>query len=64
MSDDDITERFLERAAIMEYDGGQTRIEATTECYDRLAKWCKRVGREVPQAIIDDYERVKDECIL
>ena len=59
MSDDDITERFLERAAIMEYDGGMTRIEATTECYDKLTKWCKRVGRTVPQAIIDDFERVK-----
>jgi hypothetical protein len=60
MSNDDITERYFERAAIMEYDGGLTRLEATKQCYDRLTKWCKRVGREVPQAIIDDFERVKD----
>ena len=59
MRDDDITEIVLERAAIMEYDGGLTRLEATTECFERIEKWCKRVGREVPKAIIDDFERVK-----
>jgi len=59
MSNDDITERFLERAGIQEYEAGMTRIEATTLCFDLISKWCKRVGREVPQAIIDDYERVK-----
>tara|TARA_R110000868_G_C10742840_1_gene752533 strand:+ start:692 stop:880 length:189 start_codon:yes stop_codon:yes gene_type:complete len=60
MSDDDITELVLERAAIMEYESGLTRREATTECFERIEKWCKRVGREVPQAIIDDFERVKE----
>ena len=59
MSDDDITERVIERAAVMEYDGGLTRLEATTECFERIEKWCKRVGREVPQVISDDFERVK-----
>ena len=60
MSDDDITERFLERAAIMEYDGGMTRHEATTTCFELISKWCKRVGRPVPCAIVDDFERVKE----
>ena len=59
MSDEDITERVIERAAVMEYDGGLTRLEATTECFARIEKWCKQVKREVPQAIIDDLERVK-----
>ena len=59
MSDDDITERVIERAAVMEYDGGLTRLEATTECFGRIEKWCKQVGREVPKTIIDDFERVK-----
>ena len=59
MSDEDITERVIERAAVMEYDGGLTRLEATTECFDRIENWCKRVGREVPKTIIDDLERVK-----
>jgi hypothetical protein len=59
-TDDDITERFRERAAIMEIDGGITRIEATTTCFDLIEKWCKRVGRTVPQTIVDDFERVKD----
>ena len=58
MSDDDITERYIERAAIMECDGGLTRIEATSECFDKITKWCKRVGREVPKAIVDDFETI------
>ena len=60
MTDDDITERFLERAAIMEYEAGMTRLEATTTCFELIEKWCKRVGRTVPQAIVDDFERVKE----
>jgi hypothetical protein len=61
MHDDyDITERFLERAAIMEYDGGLTRLEATTKCFELIEKWCKRVGRQVPKTIVDDFERVKE----
>ena len=58
MTDDDITERYTERAAIMQFDGGLTRIEATSECFDKIAKWCKRVGREVPKAIVDDFETI------
>ena len=58
MSDDDITERYIERAAVMEYDAGFTRLEATSDCYKRIAKWCMRVGREVPKAIIDDYKTI------
>ena len=58
MSDDDITERYIERAAVMEYEGGLTRVEATSDCYERITKWCKRVGREVPKAIIDDFETI------
>jgi hypothetical protein len=60
MTDEDITERFLERAAIMEYDGGRTRLEATATCFELISKWCKRVGRAVPKAIVDDFERVKE----
>jgi hypothetical protein len=60
VSDDDITELVLERAAIMEFDGGMTRLEATTTCFDLIEKWCKRVGRQVPKTIIDDFERVKE----
>jgi len=58
MSDDDITERFIERAAIQEYDGGMTRLEATKTCFDLISKWCKRVGRTVPEQIVEDFERV------
>jgi hypothetical protein len=60
MDDEQLTERFLERAAIMEIDGGMTRLEATTTCFELISKWCKRVGRTVPKAIVDDFERVKD----
>ena len=60
MTDEDITERYLERAAIMEYDGGMTKLEATTTCFELFEYWCKRVGRTVPQAIVDDFERVKE----
>jgi hypothetical protein len=60
VSDEDITERFLERAAIQEYDGGMTRLEATTLWFDLISKRCKRVGRQVPKAIVDDFERVKE----
>jgi len=60
MTDEDITERYLERAAIMEYDGGMTKLEATTTCLELIEKWCKRVGRTVPQAIVDDFERVNE----
>ena len=60
MTDDELTELVLERAAIMEFDGGLTRLEATTTCFDLIEKWCKRVGREVPKTIVDDFERVKD----
>ena len=60
LSDEDITYLVLERAAIQEYEAGLTRVEATTTCFDLISKWCKRVGRTVPQAIVDDLERVKD----
>ena len=60
VSDEHITERFIERAAIMEYDGGLTRLEATTKCFDLFSKRCKRLGRQVPKAIVDDFERAKE----
>jgi len=60
VTDEDITERYLERAAIMEYDGGMTRLEATTTCFELFDYWCKRLGRTLPQAIVEDFERVKE----
>ena len=60
MDDEQLTERYLERAAIQEYDGGMTRLEATATCFELISKWCKRVGRTVPKTIVDDFERVKD----
>ena len=58
--DEQITERFIERAAIMEHDAGLSRIEATTKCFELCCKWCVRIGRQVPKAIVDDFERVKE----
>ena len=60
VSDEDITYLVLERAAIQEYEAGMTRLEATTTCFELIEKWCKREGRTVPKAIIDDFERVKE----
>jgi hypothetical protein len=60
LAEEQLTERYLERAAIMEIEGGMTRLEATTTCFELISKWCKRVGRTVPKAIVDDVERVKD----
>ncbi len=48
MTDEHLAERYFERAAIMEYDGGLTRSEAEKRCYAALVAWCGRVGREIP----------------
>ena len=61
MSDEQLIERYMERAAIMEYDGGLTRLVATRSCFAVLEKWCKKVGREVPQVVRDDLESVEKE---
>ena len=55
VTDEALAERFLERAAIMEFDGGMTRIQATKSCFAVLEKWCEKVGRKVPDAIRDDF---------
>jgi len=60
VTDEDITYLVLERAAIQEYEAGMTRLEATTTCFELIEKWCKRLGRTVPKAIVDDFERVKE----
>ncbi len=57
-SNDELTERYLERAAIMEFDGDMSREQASRECLNKLAAWCKAKGRPLPQSVRDDYRRV------
>jgi hypothetical protein len=58
MTDDHLTELYFERAAIQEYDGKQTRQQATEKLFNATVAWCKKHNRTVPEAIRDDYEKV------
>lgn len=57
-SNEELVERYLERAGIMEFDGGLTRERASQECFNKLGAWCKAKGRPLPQAVRDDYREV------
>ena len=57
-SNEDLTERYLERAAIMELEGNMSREQASKECFNRLGAWCKAKGRPLPQSVRDDYRQV------
>lgn len=59
VTDDRLIERYLERVAIQEYDGGLSRLEATRQNFARLEKWCERNGKTVPQVLRDDLESVE-----
>lgn len=61
MTDEQLTERYFERASIMEFDGGMTRIQATKSCFAVLEKWCEKVGRKVPDAIRDDLTNINKD---
>ena len=51
ISDQDIYERYIERAAIMQYDGGLTYGRASQTVFNQVAKWCKSTGRKFPQCV-------------
>jgi hypothetical protein len=58
MTDQDIYERYAERAAIMQYEGGLTYGRASQTVFNQVAKWCKSTGRRFPQLVRDDFRRV------
>jgi hypothetical protein len=58
ISDQDIYERYIERAAIMQYDGGLTYGRASQTVFNQVAKWCKSTGRKFPQCVRDDFRDV------
>lgn len=58
ISDQDIYERYIERAAIMQYDGGLTYGRASQTVFNQVAKWCKSTGRKSPQCVRDDFRDV------
>ena len=58
MTERDVYERYAERAAIMEHDGGLSRERATQPVFNLVAAWCKRNGYRFPQSIRDDYRKV------
>lgn len=60
ISDQDIYDRYAERAAIMQHDGGLSLEKASQFVFNQVAAWCKAQGRKVPQSIRDDYRRVID----
>lgn len=57
-TNEQLTERYLERAAIMEVEGGLSRERASQLCFNQLAAWCKAKGRPMPQAVRDDFRKV------
>ena len=57
-SNQDLVERYFERAAIMEYVGELSRERASQECFNKLGAWCKAKGRPLPQAVRDDFRKV------
>jgi len=60
IDDEALIERYFERCAIMELDGGLTRLESTSHCFGKLEQWCKNQGRGVPDAAIKDLAKLVD----
>ena len=58
LSEQDIYERYAERAAIMEFDGGMSREHASQLMFNRVGAWCKLQRIPFPQMIRDDYRKV------
>lgn len=58
MTERDLYERYAERAAIMEFDGGLTREQASQRLFNQVAAWCKKHGYRFPQSIREDYRKV------
>lgn len=58
MTERDLYERYAERAAIMEYEGGLRREQATQPLFNQVAAWCKKNGYRFPQSIREDYRKV------
>ncbi len=58
LSDQDIYERYAERAAILEFDGGLSRERASQLVFNSVGAWCKLQRIPFPQLIRDDYRKV------
>lgn len=58
ITEQDLYERYAERAAIMEFDAGFTRQAASQSLFNQIAAWCKKYGYRFPQSIRDDYRKV------
>lgn len=58
MSESDIFEMFIERAAIIEFEGGLSRLQATYNA----ARDIRRIYKidRLPEAIFKECERVKN----
>jgi hypothetical protein len=58
MTDTDLYDLFIERASIMEYDGGLTRVQAT---YNAARDTKRLYGlTQLPEAIINECRSVTD----
>jgi hypothetical protein len=53
-SEQSVVEAFLERVAIMIYDGGLSEFDATRAAYFEL----RRAGGNVPSAVNEEWKRV------
>lgn len=58
ISERDIYERFVERAAIMQFDGGLSHEAASQYVFNKVGAWCKLQSIRFPQLIRNDYRRV------
>ena len=58
LTEQEIYDRYTERVAIMQFEGGLSHERASQTVFNLVAKWCKDHRLTFPQSIREDYRRV------
>lgn len=58
LSERDIFERYCERAAIMQFDGGLSASRSSQIVFHQVKEWASRNGIPFPTSVRDDFHAI------
>lgn len=58
MTERELYERYVERAAIMQYEGGMSREASSQHVFNSVGRWCKEKRLPFPKLVRDDFRVV------
>lgn len=58
ITEEQLYERYCERAAILQFDAGMSPHRASQDTFNAVARYCKQHGIPFPQSVREDFRLI------